>query len=119
MLEDDKYTKLIGSIREKKKMAVAFSGGVDSALLLFAAKEALGKEVLALIADSESFPEKERDQAREFCEKRDIPFVIVKVKQMDIPGFEENGPDRCYLCKRALFSSLMEEAHKQGFSYLA
>ena len=91
-----------------ERLAVAFSAGVDSALLLKEAKEVLGDRVMAMTARIHSFPERELSEAKAFCEKENIRHIIVEIDELEIPGFKKNPENRCYLCKRALFSKMKE-----------
>ena len=116
----DKYSDLCSSLRREKRIAVAFSAGVDSTLLLQTAVNALGNgNVLAVTALSASFPEREAGEADEFTCKIDVRRITVGVDQLSIPGFRENPADRCYLCKKVLFTRMMEAAREQGFEIMA
>lgn len=112
---EEKYKALQEELRAMKSVAVAFSSGVDSTFLLAAAVDTLGKDhVMAVTASSCSFPERERKEAQEFCEKRGIRQVIVVSEELDIEGFRHNPKNRCYLCKRELFEKILaiaEENH--------
>lgn len=112
---EEKYKALQEELRAMKSVAVAFSSGVDSTFLLAAAIDTLGKDhVMAVTASSCSFPERERKEAQEFCEKRGIRQVIVVSEELDIEGFRHNPKNRCYLCKRELFEKILaiaEENH--------
>ena len=91
-------------------MAVAFSGGVDSAFLLAEAREALGERVVAVTASSPVNPMRELDAARDFCAARGIVQTVVAFDALSVDGFSENPADRCYLCKRALLALVEAEA---------
>jgi pyridinium-3,5-biscarboxylic acid mononucleotide sulfurtransferase len=95
--------------------AVAFSGGVDSSLLLTVAAEQLGEKVLAVIATSSTYPKRELECALEFLRDRGIRYVVVESEELDIPGFADNPPDRCYHCKKELFGKLWARAKAEGF----
>lgn len=116
----DKYSDLCSALRREKRIAVAFSAGVDSTLLLQTAVNALGnRNVLAVTALSASFPEREAGEADEFTRKICVRRITVGVDQLSIPGFRENPADRCYLCKKVLFTRMMEAAREQGFEIMA
>lgn len=112
---EEKYKALQEELRAMKSVAVAFSSGVDSTFLLAVAVDTLGKDhVMAVTASSCSFPERERKEAQEFCEKRGIRQVIVISEELDIEGFRHNPKNRCYLCKHELFEKILaiaEENH--------
>ena len=103
-MNNEKWNKLIAGLQELGRVAVAFSAGVDSTFLLKAAHEALGQDVIAITGRSVSFPEREDREAAAFCRALGVEQVIVEVDQMAIPGFRDNPPDRCYLCKKVLFA---------------
>ena len=112
-----KYDGLISSLGKLDNIAVAFSGGVDSVLLLHAAKEALGESVLALTINSPYIPDWEIAEAKEFTSGQGIDHQVVDVP---VPEQIKNNPeDRCYLCKSFLFTLLKEFAKLRGFSNLA
>jgi uncharacterized protein len=116
MDKSSKYESLLSSIRKMNRVAVAYSGGVDSTFLLKAAKEALGDSgsLLAVTVEINSMPEKDRDVTSDFCQKEGIDLIIVKVNELDIPGVVDNPPDRCYICKKVLFGRMLEEVKKRG-----
>ncbi len=114
-----KRADLISSLRQLGQAAVAFSAGVDSTFLLSIAREALGGKVLAITGRSVSFPEREQTEAADYCRSLGIEQVIVTVDQMAIEGFKNNPPDRCYLCKKALFSAFLAAAREKGYEYVA
>lgn len=114
-----KYGELKSRIASEEKAAIAFSGGVDSVLLLYAAKEALGDRAVALTVSLCAVPERELALAREFCRRFGIRHRIEKVDEFTIQGFGENPPNRCYLCKRALFTRMRAAADEEGIAFLA
>jgi pyridinium-3,5-biscarboxylic acid mononucleotide sulfurtransferase len=99
--------------------AVAFSGGVDSSLLLTVAYEMLGWRCLAVIATSSTYPERECAQAIQFVTERKIPHVVVSSEELDIPGFSANPRNRCYHCKSELFRKVRGQADAHGLGWIA
>ena len=95
---------------------VAFSSGVDSTFLLRVAHEELGERVIAATIRSHTFPRRELDEAVAFCRAEGVRHEVIDSEELDIPGFAENPPDRCYHCKRELFSKLLAFAHENGLA---
>ncbi len=110
----NKYEELKEYLGSFGKVAVAFSSGVDSTFLLYAAKEALGDNVLALTASSCSFPVRELKETKAFCEEHGIRQIIVESEELSIEGFSHNPKNRCYLCKRELFQKFRDVAEREG-----
>lgn len=114
-----KYGGLKSRIASEGKAAIAFSGGVDSVLLLYAAREALGENALALTVSLHAVPERELALAETFCERFGIRHRVETVDEFSIEGFAANPPNRCYLCKRALFTRMRAAADEEGIPFLA
>lgn len=109
-------SKLQDRLKELNKVAVSFSGGIDSSFLLYVAKITLPKEnVLAIIANGNMVPRKDYNEALEFLKENDIKYKEIEYKPLEIKEFKENSKERCYFCKKKLMSSIKEEANKNGF----
>ena len=119
MTTEEKYQRLLADLSALGSVAVSFSGGVDSTFLLWAAREALGDRVLAVTAASCSFPRRELDKAKRFCLEKGIEQVIVRSEELEIEGFRNNPPDRCYLCKKELFGKILTIARERGMAAVA
>lgn len=119
MTLDDKLASLHRLIKEYDRLAVAFSGGVDSSFLLKTAHKVLGDQVLALTVDSVFIPRSEIENAVSFCRRYGIRQKIVDADVLADPDIKSNPPERCYFCKRRLFELLFNEAESESIHILA
>lgn len=116
---DVKYERLKEYIKSLKSVAVAFSGGVDSTFLLKTAFDVLGDKAIAVTLQSDAFPHRETGGAVEFCKKEGIKQFVCEIDHLNINRFSENPPDRCYYCKKMIFSTIKELALKKGIENVA
>lgn len=113
-----KFEKLKEILSEMGKVLIAFSGGVDSTFLLKVAQDVLGENVLAVIASSETYPEREREEAIRFAQMFNVRHMVIHTKELDNPEFLNNPPERCYFCKKELFSKLKDIADAEDIPYV-
>lgn len=110
----DKQEELEKLLESYKRVAVAFSSGVDSTYLLKIAQKVLGENVIAVTASSCSFPKRELEEAKTFCRENGIRHIVVESEELDIDGFRQNPKNRCYLCKHELFEKILSIAKENG-----
>lgn len=116
MIDHPKYKNLISYLKNLGSAVVAYSGGVDSTFLLASAKEALENNVLALTIDTPYMANWEIEEAVEICHKLNISHKVVKADMID--SIKMNPPDRCYLCKKHLFQTLISIAESKGLNHV-
>jgi uncharacterized protein len=104
----DQRDRLVRTLRGYGRVAVAYSGGVDSAVVAKAAQEALGDEAVAVTAVSESLASGELEEAKELAERIGIRHRVIKTEEFADPNYLRNNPDRCYFCKSELYGRLSE-----------
>ena len=115
----DKLKQLEDHIKQNGSLAVAYSGGVDSTFLLGVANDVLQDRSIAVTARSSTFPEREFKGAAEFTRTNGIQHIVIEFDELEIKGFADNPPNRCYLCKYELFSKIKEVAGKHDIQFIA
>ena len=114
---ESKRKRLDAILKDLGSALVAFSGGVDSTFLVAEARHILGRDkVLAVTADSETYAPEELQRARDLAVRLDVKHLVVQTRELDVPNFRHNPPDRCYWCKRELFTHLARLAKERGLA---
>lgn len=115
---ESKYNKLQEILRACGGVMVAYSGGVDSTFLAYAAQQALGSRAIAVTAVSETYPKSELNDAVAFAKQLNLNHRIIQTSELQSEGFAGNPPDRCYYCKQELFKKLGAMADKENIPYV-
>jgi uncharacterized protein len=113
---NEKLNALKEIIAAQKKVCIAFSGGVDSTLLLKVATDLDGVEVLPILVDGAMMPRSELKEALELARSMGTEPTVIKANVFLLPQFAKNGQDRCYHCKKFLFEQIKETALESGFT---
>lgn len=106
-------------LHELDRVAVAFSAGVDSTFLLKTAHDVLGENAVAVTMISPLVPSEEQNEARNYCADNGIEHITLEYDPFSVNGFAGNPPDRCYLCKNAIFTAIKKAATKRGITNIA
>ncbi len=118
-VDDDlaaKEARLRAILRQVGSCVVAFSGGVDSALVLHVASQELGERAVGITARSESLAEREYAGAVAFAATVEARHDVIETRELHDPAYAANPVDRCYFCKRELYSQLADIAHERGLA---
>ncbi len=115
---ESKLDRLKKRLKELGSVAVAYSGGVDSTFLLQVAHDVLGDKVIAVTARSSTYPEREFREAADFVQKAGVRHIVISSEELDIAGFADNPPDRCYHCKRELLAKVIAVAQSNNIRHV-
>jgi uncharacterized protein len=116
---ESKSERLQSNLRRLGRTLVAYSGGVDSAYLAWAARQALGDKMLSIIADSPSLARTQLSDAVAFAQEQSIPLEVVATSELDRPEYVRNDSERCFFCKDELFTLMEDLRQARGFDAIA
>ena len=117
--DPSRLTKARGLVRDLGSVLVAYSGGVDSTLLLKLAIDELGERAVGVLANSPAYPESEQEQARAVARQLGARLVEVTTNEVELEAYKRNHPDRCFHCKEELFDTLEPVQRELGLGHLA
>src|SRR5258708_28137773 len=106
-------------VRGMSSALIAYSGGVDSSLLLKLALDELGDRAVAVLASSPAYPESEQQEARELAQQLGARLVEVSTAEVELDAYRRNNPDRCFHCKEELFETLEPVRRDLGLDHIA
>ncbi len=110
---------LIKIIKEYESLAIAFSGGIDSSVLLFLAKKVLKEKVIAVTSFSKIHKEKDLKFTKSFTKKFNIKHIIIETGEIEHKDFKANNINRCYICKKLLFEKIKKKVEKMDIGNIA
>ena len=113
-----KLEKLKNNLKKMKSVAIAYSGGVDSTFLIKVAHDVLGKNAIAVTATSSTYPKRELEQAKQYTKSIGIKHITINSEETEIDNFSKNPIDRCYYCKKELFTKIKQIATEKHLNYV-
>jgi uncharacterized protein len=111
-----KLEQLKNNLKQMNCVAIAFSGGVDSTFLTKIAYDVLGEKAIAVTAASSTYPQRELEQAKQFAKNIGIKHILINSEETEIENFSDNPNNRCYYCKKELFSIIKQFAKENHLS---
>ncbi len=114
----NKLDSLCNWFSDKKNVIVALSGGVDSALVAYAARQALGSSALAVTADYKTLAQEELDSAKKICQEIGIRHIIISYDELENPDFVKNDRNRCFHCRSEMSDHLIRLARKENITVI-
>ncbi|MEW6088780.1 MAG: ATP-dependent sacrificial sulfur transferase LarE [bacterium] len=114
----EKFERLKKNIKKMGAFILAYSGGADSAFLLKVGHDVLGRNILAVTAQSETYPARELKEAVKLAKAIEARHMVIKTKELNNKNFKSNPPDRCYFCKLELFAKLADIAGKENIKWI-
>lgn len=118
MLSNEKIEQLKQAIMDMESVVVAYSGGIDSTLLLKVTHDCLGERSVGATAVSASLPSRERMEAEEIARQIGARHIVIQSHETDDPNYLANSPDRCYFCKSDVYERLADYAREHGYKFI-
>jgi uncharacterized protein len=118
MTLDEKYENLKNNLLQMQSVAIGYSGGVDSTLLLKVSHDVLGERAIGITIVSPSLPKSELEEAKRIAEKIGVKHILLKGREFEDPQYIQNSPDRCYFCKQDVFTLMFEYSNPHGYQYI-
>ncbi|HHX62837.1 MAG TPA: ATP-dependent sacrificial sulfur transferase LarE [Epulopiscium sp.] len=119
MILQQKYKDLKQKLASLESVCIAFSGGVDSTLLLYVAHQVLGDRAMGITLQASMYSKREMEEAKEFVKKIGVKHLFIDADEYNIPEFVENDKERCYYCKKAIFTNIRNVATEYKMNYVA